>query len=145
MILLIGTEPKGVKKKNLISFEWLRQIKPKKYPPFRLDTIFSKVKYTNVKIVNDGGWHFTRILTPENIHSKELNAEHHDEYRLSKKDVPRIADLVKRKIINYDFKAKSTDYKFSKEFKLKTLSMDQMPIFLQQNTQKYSKWFDFDE
>ena len=76
---------KGCKKKNLISFEWLRQIKPKKYPFFRLDTIFSKVKYSNVKIVDDGGWHFTRILSPEDIHSKELNAEHHDEYRLSKK------------------------------------------------------------
>jgi len=136
---------KGCKKKNLISFEWLRQIKPKKYPPFRLDTIFSKVKYTNVKIVNDGGWHFTRILTPENIHSKELNAEHHDEYRLSKKDASKIADLVRRKVINYDFEAKTTDNKFTKEFKLKTLSIDHMPTFLKENIHKYSKWFDFEK
>ena len=41
---------KGCLKKNLISFEWLRQIKPKKYPFFRFDTFFSKIKYTNVKI-----------------------------------------------------------------------------------------------
>jgi len=136
---------KGCKKKNLISFEWLRQIKTKKYPFFRFDTFFSKTKYRNVKIVDDGGWHFTRILSPEDIHSKELNAEHHDEYRLSKKDVPRIADLVKRKIINYDFSAKSTDYKFSKEFKLKTLPIDQMPLFLQENVNKYSEWFDFEK
>ena len=136
---------KGCKRKNLISFEWLRQIKPKKYPFFRLDAIFSKAKYTNVKIVDDGGWHFTRILSPEDIHSKELNAEHHDEYRLSKKDVPRIADMVKRKIINYDFQAKSNEYKFSKEFKLKTLSLDQMPSFLQQNVKKYNEWFDFEK
>ena len=136
---------KGCKKRSLISFEWLRQIKPKKYSFFRLDTIFSKAKYRKVKIVDDGGWHFTRILSPEDIHSKELNAEHHDEYRLSKKDIPRITDLVKRKIINYDFKAKSTDYKFSKEFKLKTLSMNHMPLFLQQNANKYSEWFDFEK
>ena len=62
-----------------------------------------------------------------------------------KKDVPKIADLVKRKIINYDFKAKSTDYKFSKEFKLKTLSMNQMPLFLKQNVNKYTEWFDFEK
>ena len=136
---------KGCLKKNLISFEWLRQIKPKKYPFYRFDTFFSKIKYTNVKIVDDGGWHFTRILSPEDIHSKELKAEHHDEYRLSKKDVPRIADMVKRKIINYDFQAKSNEYKFSKEFKLKTLSIDQMPSFLQQNVKKYNEWFDFEK
>ena len=136
---------KGCKKRNLISFEWLRQIKTKKYPFFRFDTFFSKTKYRNVKIVDEGGWHFTRILSPEDIHSKELNAEHHDEYRLSKKDIPRIADLVKRKIINYDFSAKSTDYKFSKEFKLKTLPIDQMPTFLQENVNKYSEWFDFEK
>ena len=136
---------KGCLKKNLISFEWLRQIKPKKYPFYRFDTFFSKIKYTNVKIIDDGGWHFTRVLSPEDIHSKELNAEHHDEYRLSKKDVPRIADMVKRKIINYDFQAKSNEYKFSKEFKLKTLSIDQMPSFLQQNVKKYNEWFDFEK
>ena len=136
---------KGCLKKNLISFEWLRQIKPKKYPFYRFDTFFSKIKYTNVKIIDDGGWHFTRIISPEDIHSKELNAEHHDEYRLSKKDVPRIADMVKRKIINYDFQAKSNEYKFSKEFKLKTLSIDQMPSFLQQNAKKYNEWFDFEK
>ena len=135
---------KGCTKKNLISFEWLRQIKPKKYPFFRFDTIFSKVKYNNVNIVDDGGWHFTRILTPEEIHLKELNAEHHDEYRLSKKDVPMIKDLVERKVINYDFSAKSTDNKFTKEFKLKTLSIDHMPLFLKENINKYSKWFDFE-
>ena len=98
-----------------------------------------------MKIVDDGGWHFTRILSPEDIHSKELNAEHHDEYRLSKKDVPSIADLVRRKIINYDFGAKSTDNKFTKEFKLKTLSIDHMPAFLKKNIHKYSKWFDFEK
>ena len=136
---------KGCLKKNLISFEWLRQIKPKKYLFFRFDTFFSKIKYTNVKIIDDGGWHFTRVLSPEEIHSKDLNAEHHDEYRLSKKDVSRIADMVKRKIINYDFQAKSNEYKFSKEFKLKTLSLDQMPSFLQQNVKKYNEWFDFEK
>ena len=61
---------RAVKKKNLIDFEWLRQIKPKKYRFFRLDTLFKKNKYTNLKIIKNGGWHFTRVLTPEEIHVK---------------------------------------------------------------------------
>ena len=136
---------KGCKKKNLISFEWLRQIKTKKYPFFRFDTMFSKNKYTNVKIIENGGWHFTRVQTPEDIHTKELDAEHHDEYRLSKKDITRVSDLIKRKTIDYDHKADSNDFKFSREFKLKTLSLNHMPLFLQQNVEKYSKWFDLEK
>ena len=136
---------KGCKKKNLISFEWLRQIKTKKYHFLRFDTFFSESKYTNIKIVEDGGWHFTRLQTPEDIHSKELNAEHHDEYRLAKKDASRVAELIRKKSIDYDHKSKTTDYKFSKEFKLKTLSMESMPLFLQQNVNKYSEWFDLEK
>jgi len=56
-----------------------------------------------------------------------------------------IEDLVKRKIIEYVYKAKSSDYKFEKEFKLKTLSIDHMPLFLRQNVNKYSEWFDFEK
>jgi len=41
---------KACKKKNLISLSWLRDIKSKKYPIYRLDTFFSNNKYTNVKI-----------------------------------------------------------------------------------------------
>ena len=36
------------KKKNLLSPQWLRDIKPKNYPKWRLDTFFSKYKYTNL-------------------------------------------------------------------------------------------------
>ena len=56
-----------------------------------------------------------------------------------------LRDLVKRKSIIYDHKAKSTDYKFSNEFKLKTLSMSHMPSFLKQNVEKYYEWFDFEK
>ena len=38
----LGT--KAVKKKNLLSPQWLRNIKRKKYPKWRIDTFFSKKK-----------------------------------------------------------------------------------------------------
>ena len=136
---------KGCKKKKLISFDWLREIKTKKYSLFRFDTIFSKIKYQSVKIVEEGGWHFSQLKNPSDLEMKLLNQEHHDEYKLAKEKIPSVADLIRRKVIVYDHLAKSKDYKFSKEFKLKTLSLDEMPSFLMKNSIKYSEWFDFDK
>ena len=41
-----------------------RNIKGKAYPFWRIDTLFSKKKYSNLKFVNNGGWRFTCIRTP---------------------------------------------------------------------------------
>ena len=141
-ILWYGT--KAIKKKNLINFETLRQVKPKKYKFYRFDTLFKKDKFINLKIIKDGGWHFTRVLSPEEIHQKELDAEHHDEYRASGKNAERIKDLINRKVIDHDHHAKTEDSKYKNEFKLKTISMNEMPLFLSENTSKYKDWIDFD-
>ncbi len=135
---------KGCKKKFLKSFSWLREIKTKKYPFFRLDTLFSNNKYIDLKIIEDGGWHFSQLMSPKDIEIKLQNSEHHDEYKYAKKNLPKIEDLIKRKVITYDHKAKTSDYKFANEFKLKTLSMDYMPLFLKNSVNKYSEWFDFE-
>ena len=49
-----------VVKKVLKSFSWLRDLKIKNYPIYRIDTIFSDTKYINIKIITDGGWHFSK-------------------------------------------------------------------------------------
>jgi len=133
---------KGCKKKDLLSLSWLRDVKSKKYPIYRLDTIFSKIKYMNIKIIENGGWHFSQLKTPKDIEIKLLNGEQHAEFKQSGKNLEYIAALVKRKSIDYDHKAKSKDYKYSNEFKLKTISIDNMPLYLKQNIHKYSEWFD---
>ena len=133
---------KGCKKKHLKSFSWLREIKTKKYPFFRLDTLLSNNKYMDLKIIRDGGWHFSRLMSPKDMQIKLTNSEDHYEFKLSKIELSYIEDLVKRKVIEYDHKAKSTDYKFGREFKLKKLPISDMPLFLRNNVDKYSKWFD---
>ena len=136
---------KGCKKKYLKSFSHLREIKTKKYPFYRFDTFFSENKYMNLKIIEDGGWHFSRLMSPKDMQIKLTNSEDHHEFKLSKINLSNIEDLVKRKVIEYDHKAKTTDYKFSKEFKLKTLSIEYMPLFLRKNIDKYSEWFDLEK
>ena len=42
-------------KKNLISPQWLRDIKARSYPIWRIDSFFSKKKYNDIFFVKDGG------------------------------------------------------------------------------------------
>ena len=133
---------KAVKKKKLINFEWLRQVKPKKYNFYRLDTFFKKDKYINLKIIKNGGWHFTRVISPEEIHQKELDAEHHDEYRASNKNPARIKDLIERRVIDHDHIADSKNSKYGNEFKLKVISMDELPEYIKMNWKKYEQFLD---
>ena len=136
---------RGCKKKHLKSFTWLRDLKIKNYPIYRIDTLFSDTKYTNIKIVKNGGWHFSQVKSPEDIYKKLTNSEDHAEFKANKQTLNDIKDMVKRKVINFDHQAKSKDYKYSKEFKLKTLPIIDMPTFIQKNSNKYLKWLDFEE
>ena len=71
-------------------------------------------------------------------------AEHHDEYRLSKKDPKKIADLIKRRVIDHNHFVDSTQNKYGKEFKLKQLPIDQLPNYISQNIEKYRTFLDLD-
>ena len=135
---------RGCKKKHLKSFSWLRDLKIKNYPIYRIDTLFSDTKYTNIKIITDGGWHFSQVKSPEDIYMKLTNSEDHAEFKDNKQTLNDVKDMVKRKVINFDHQAKSREYKYSKEFKLKTLSVSEMPSFIQKNLDKYSDWLDFE-
>ena len=101
--------------------------------------------YKNIEIIEDGGWHFTQLKTAKDIEIKLVNSEIHGEIKSEGINLQKISGLMKRKTIDYDHKANSTDYKYSKEFKLKALSLEHMPTFLKQNVNKYSEWFDFDK
>ena len=67
---MVWSGTKGCKKKNFKNPQWLRNIKDKKYPIYRLDTFFSEKKYINLKFIDNGGWHFSNIKTPEEIEHK---------------------------------------------------------------------------
>lgn len=133
---------KGCKKKNLLDFEWLRNTKPKKYKFFRLDTFFSKTKYINVKIIENGGWHFTQLKSINDLYEKLTNSEDHQEFKDSKQNIQEIERLIKKKVINYDHKVKKNQYKFAKEFKLKTVVLDNLPEYIRDNKDKFKDWID---
>ena len=114
-----------------------------------VETIFGRKrefkfdKQISLEIINDGGWHFTRLQTAEEIHSKELDAEHHDEYRISGKNVEKIKQLIKNKKIDHDHLADTKDFKYGNEFNLDTLPLEKLPKYIQENKEKYNEWFDY--
>ena len=140
---MIWPGTKGCKKKVLKSLSWLKNIKLKKYPFWRIDTYFSETRQINLNIIEDGGWHFTNIMSPENMYEKFLNFGHHDEFKLSGLTINNIRDKINNREMFYDhFADKSSTNKWKSNHKLKTVDLNNLPKYLSDNKEKYKDWFD---
>ena len=133
---------KAVKQKNFISPQWLRNIKGKKYPKWRIDTFLSKKKYSNLLFVKDGGWHFTCLRTPDQLEKKLLNFAHHYEYEESGLQLDDIKKLIKEKRVMYDHNVDQKGYKWSGKSILKKIDVRFLPKHISSNMNKYSNWLD---
>ena len=136
------TGTKAIKKKNLISPQWLRNIKDKKYSFYRIDTIFSKKKYTNIKIINDGGWHFTNIKTPKMIRHKFKSYLHHFEFDQTNLVESDIENFIKKKQAIYNLKVDKRGNKVGNGETLENFDIKKLPIYIQHNLEKYKDWID---
>ena len=133
---------KACKKKNFLSPQWLRNTRQKKYPIWRLDIIFSNKKYNDIYFVNDGGWHFTNIKSPEDIEKKFLNYTHHYEFELSGLNLEDVRKKVEEKKAIYNLNVDQRASKFSTSQKLTSLDLNHLPTYIQNNLEKYKLWLD---
>tara|TARA_B100001248_G_scaffold189317_1_gene144732 strand:+ start:53 stop:922 length:870 start_codon:yes stop_codon:yes gene_type:complete len=133
---------KGVKRKNFISPQWLRNIKGKKYATWRIDTFFSKKKYTNLFFVKNGGWHFTCLRTPEELEKKLLNFAHHYEFEESGIKLDDIKKLISEKRVMYDHTVDQKGYKWSGKSILENCDINFLPEHIKNNKDKYLDWLD---
>ncbi len=120
-------------KKFLKSPQWLRQLKFKKRPFWRID----KIKLNN--IIEDGGWHFCNLKNPEEllykyknlcetkdpIHFKEEISQEHLSIAAIKNKILNSKDVIGR---NDSFKKVAFDSSF--------------PEYIIKNQLKYKKWID---
>ena len=109
------------KKKNIKSFQDLRNLKFKDYPFWRIDKL-------NQQIIN-GGWHFSYMQTPSQILNK-IKSFSHGEYNndsLSEKS-------IQKKIL-------SNEDIFGRGIRLEKIRIDNtFPEYIIQNLDKYSDW-----
>jgi beta-1,4-mannosyl-glycoprotein beta-1,4-N-acetylglucosaminyltransferase len=115
------------RKKDLKSFNWLRQKIKKKnlnYPFYRID------KEKDICIIKDGGWHFNSLMSPKEI-SIKLKTFAHTEYSL-----PKFSSVlnIKKRIANLQ------DL-FGRGHKYKKIKIDEsFPFFLRRNKRRYKKF-----
>ena len=132
---------KACKIKDLLSISNLREVKNKKYNFFRIDTLFSNQKHINIKIIKNGGWHFSNFKTIEELERKLLNDENYSEF---KKNINSKDDIIynyNNKLINYNHNAdKKSENRFTKT-KLENLDNKILPKYVIENQKKYSDWF----
>ena len=111
-------------KKNLKAPQWLRNLKFKKYPFWRID------KIKNIQIINEGGWHFAYLQSPENI-SKKIKSFAHGEF--NKDEFINIKNIENR--------IKNNEDVFNRGFNLKKINIDEtFPDYIIKNKQKLTDW-----
>tara|TARA_B100001113_G_C21089948_1_gene613851 strand:+ start:603 stop:1472 length:870 start_codon:yes stop_codon:yes gene_type:complete len=139
---LIWSGTKGCKKKDLLNPQWLRNIKDRKYSFYRLDTFFSKTKYINIKLIDNGGWHFSNLKTAKEIEYKLKSYLHHREFDANPISSDKINEIMKNKIAIYDLTLDKRERKFGEGKKLEKCKIDILPKYLNENQTTYKEWLD---
>ena len=112
------------KKKFLKSPNWLREYKIKQYPWWRFD------KPENVKIIKNGGWHFSFLYNVDGI-IKKISSFQHTEFD---KDEFKNREIIEKKI-------KNGEDIFNRNFSFKKIEIDEkFPEYLIKNKDKYKNW-----
>jgi len=111
-------------KKNLISPQWLRDLKFKKYPFWRVD------KIRDLQIIKDGGWHFSYLQNPEDL-LKKINSFSHGEH-----NKPEFANPK-----NIEEKIRMQKNIFDLGFSYKKIEIDNsFPKYIVENKEKLKQW-----
>ena len=114
---------RACKKKYLKSPQWLRSQKIKKYPFWK----FNKIKWN---IIKNGGWHFSFLMSPEEI-KKKLASFAHSEYNNRKyTNLKKIEDSIKNKMDLFDRPILYEKNIFDKTF----------PDYVVNNKEKFKDW-----
>ena len=111
-------------KKNLKSPQWLRNLKFKKYPFWRID------KQKNLQIIDNGGWHFAYLQDVKNI-SKKIKSFAHGEFNK--------AEIVSEK--NIELKINQGEDVLGRGYKIKKIEIDSSyPEYIINNKDKLKNW-----
>ena len=131
---------KACKLKDIKDIDNLRAIKNKKYPFYRFDTLFSKLKHQSLEIVNEGGWHFSNLKNIDDLEKKYLNDENHSEYEAQGFTIERIKNNIKNRVIDYNHEAKKDSNERFKQTKLDVAKTDILPKYIRDNLDRYREW-----
>jgi len=140
---LIWNGSRACIKARLKSPQWLRNIKNKKYPYWRIDTMISKKKYSNIEFIKDGGWHFTNMKSPDEIYLKLNSFLHNVDFKLSGLKLEDIEKMVREKKILYDhFSDQKKIKKWDSPITLEPINILNLPDYIINNKDKFKNWLE---
>ena len=111
-------------KKNLNSPQWLRNLKFKKYPFWRID------KLRNLQIIENGGWHFAYLQSPADI-SKKIKSFAHGEF--NKANFINQENIREKINMGKDIFDRGISYK-------KVQIDNSFPKYIVDNKEKFKEW-----
>jgi len=110
-------------KKDLKSPQWLRNLKFKKYPFWRVD------KPQNIQIIENGGWHFAYLLRAEGISKKIQSFAHGEDNKKDNTDIEKIKKKMKKFLHP------------TRGFELEKVEIDEtFPKYILENKDKLKEW-----
>ena len=110
-------------RKNFKSPQWLRNLKFKKYPFWRID------KPRSLQIIDNGGWHFAYLLDSKDISTKIKSFAHGEDNKKDNTDI----DKIEGKMKNFLHPTKG--------FKLSKVKVDDtFPKYIVDNISALEKW-----
>ena len=111
-------------KKDLKSPQWLRDLKFKKYPFWRID------KIRDLQIIKDGGWHFSYLQSPKNLLKKISSFSHGERNKLEFANEESIVEKIKMQKNIFDL-----------GFSYKKIDIDHTyPKYIIDNKEKLKEW-----
>ena len=133
---------RACKKKDLRSPQWLRNIKSRKYPLWKINILFSKIKHNNVNFIKNGGWHFSNIKLAKDIDYKMKNYLHHLEYEESGLKIEDVEKIISEKRVIYDLGADKRVKKWNSSTNLITEDEKFLPEYIKVNKKKFLSWLE---
>jgi len=133
---------RACKFKHLISPQWMRDIKSKRFSWWRFDTLFSEKKYKDILFLENGGWHFSYLKSPEDIEKKLKSYLHHIDYDQNPLGIKKIKEIVKNNKAIYDLNIDQRKNKFFSNNQLIKVDINLMPNYIKKNLEKFNDWIE---
>ena len=108
-----------------------------------MDTYFSELKFRDIKFIEEGGWHFSYIKTPNLIEKKLRSYLHHQEYDLNPIGIEGIKKMIENKEAIYNLKHDQRSLnKIGSGEKLTKVNLSNLPEYITLNRKKFDEWLD---
>ena len=96
----------------------------------------------SIRIINNGGWHFSNIKTAKAIEYKLRSYLHHIEFDDQPLSVQEIDKIIKNKQAIYDLKVDKTVNKIGNGNMLEKFDINKLPNYIQVNRDNLKEWID---